>query len=74
MMKTGRIKEWHEKSGFGYISRPGHEDVYIGVSDTLFGYRPKQGDEVAFDIARDRQGPRAKCVVRVERRRKCIRA
>ena len=59
-MPIGKVKWYDADKGFGFVSNPGDEDVYVGRNvlpkgvDELF-----QGQRIEFDFAAGRRGPQA---------------
>ncbi len=67
-MKTGKVKFFDERKGWGWIAVNGGEDVYVHVSGLVSkAISLKEDDEVSLEIAATGRGPRA-VQVRVERR------
>lgn len=59
-MPTGKVKWYDADKGFGFVSNPGDEDVYVGsqvlpegVTDLVPGQR------LEYDFAAGRRGPQA---------------
>ena len=63
MRNQGRIIEWNEARGFGFVRRHGDDDGKVFVHIKAFskrGCRPRAGDVVSYAIGRDERGrPRA---------------
>ena len=55
-MEQGYIKMWNDERGFGFIGRPGEQDVFLHISMVTGMWRPQKGDKVAFDIEVDERG------------------
>lgn len=59
-MPIGKVKWYDADRGFGFVSNPGDEDVYVGKQvlpqgvDELFA-----GQRIEFDFAAARRGPQA---------------
>lgn len=59
-MPIGKVKWYDADKGFGFVSNPGDEDVYVGRNvlpkgvDELY-----QGQRIEFDFAAGRRGPQA---------------
>lgn len=59
-MPIGKVKWYDADKGFGFVSNPGDEDVYVGHNvlpkcvDELY-----QGQRIEFDFAAGRRGPQA---------------
>ncbi|NPV47731.1 MAG: cold shock domain-containing protein [Armatimonadetes bacterium] len=63
----GRVKWFDAKKGYGFIERPGQEDVFVHYSTIRQkGFRTlDDGEEVEFDIVMGDRGPQAINVVRL---------
>jgi cold shock CspA family protein len=63
MRYQGRILEWNEARGYGFVRRQGDDDGKVFVHIKAFskrGCRPRAGDVVSYAIGRDERGrPRA---------------
>ena len=66
--KTGTVKWFDSKKGYGFIELEGSDDIFIHYSDILDeGYKfLKDGQKVEFDIEKDDQGEKAKNVKKIE--------
>ncbi|MFG6304488.1 cold-shock protein [Corynebacterium hesseae] len=59
-MPIGKVKWYDADKGFGFVSNPGDEDVYVSRNvlpkgvDELY-----QGQRIEFDFAAGRRGPQA---------------
>ena len=60
-MSTGTVKWFNATKGFGFISRPGDEDVFVHFKAIVGdGYKTlNEGDKVQFEITDSPKGPRA---------------
>jgi superfamily II DNA/RNA helicase/cold shock CspA family protein len=60
-MPTGTVKFFNAEKGFGFISRPDGEDVFVHFSNIAGdGYRSlEDGQEVEFEVGPGRKGPEA---------------
>jgi CspA family cold shock protein len=63
-MPNGTVKFFNAEKGYGFISRPDGEDVFVHYSNIEGdGYRSlEQGQEVEFEVAAGRKGEEAKSV------------
>ena len=66
--KTGTVKWFDSKKGYGFIEVEGGDDVFVHFSEIKEeGYKAlKDGQKVEFEIQKDDQGERAKSVTKVE--------
>jgi cold shock protein len=63
-MPTGTVKFFNNEKGYGFISRPDGEDVFVHYSNIEGdGYRSlEEGQEVEFEVGQGRKGDEAKSV------------
>jgi CspA family cold shock protein len=63
-MPTGTVKFFNQQKGFGFISRPDGDDVFVHFSAIVGnGYRNlEDGQQVEFEIGQGRKGPEAQNV------------
>ncbi len=63
-MAKGRIKWFDSRKGYGFIERPGQDDLFIHISQWQGhqGSIPRQGEQVTFEEGQGRKGPEAKNV------------
>ena len=61
-MPTGTVKFFNNEKGYGFISRPDGEDVFVHYSNIEGdGYRSlEEGQEVEFEVGQGRKGDEAK--------------
>ena len=66
--KTGTVKWFDSKKGYGFIEVEGSDDVFVHFSEIKEeGYKSlKDGQKVEFEIQKDDQGERAKSVTKLE--------
>lgn len=56
----GKVKWYNAEKGFGFVSNPGDEDVYVGKSVLPEGVEELHpGQRIEFDFAAGRRGPQA---------------
>jgi CspA family cold shock protein len=62
--KTGVVKFFDEEKGYGFISRPGHSDLFVHFTGIRGSGRRnlKKDQEVEFEIGEGRKGPEAQGV------------
>ena len=65
-MKTGTVKWFNAEKGYGFISIPGEDDVFVHFSAIQTdGFKTlDEGQEVQFDVVQGAKGPQASNVVR----------
>jgi CspA family cold shock protein len=63
-MATGTVKFFNAEKGFGFISRPSGDDVFVHFSNIVGdGYKSlDEGQNVEFDLAPGRKGEEAQNV------------
>ncbi|MEO5680227.1 MAG: cold-shock protein [Acidimicrobiales bacterium] len=63
-MATGTVKFFNAEKGFGFISRPDGDDVFVHFSNIEgSGYKSlEEGQQVEFDVAPGRKGEEAQKV------------
>ncbi len=61
MPTTGTVKFFNEQKGFGFITSPDGEDVFVHASNIEgSGFRSlSEGQSVEFETAQGRKGPEA---------------
>ena len=65
--KSGTVKWFDSKKGYGFIEVEGSDDVFVHFSAIVEeGYKSlNDGDKVEFEIQKDDQGERAQNVTKV---------
>ncbi len=60
-MPTGSVKFFNSEKGYGFISQPEGDDIFVHYSNIEgSGYRSlDEGNTVEFEIAPGRKGPEA---------------
>jgi cold shock protein len=63
-LATGTVKFFNSEKGYGFISRPDGDDVFVHYSNIQgSGYRSlEEGQHVEFDVAPGRKGEEAQNV------------
>jgi CspA family cold shock protein len=66
-MKTGTVKWFNAKKGFGFISDEEGNDVFVHFSALqMDGFKVlEEGEKVQFDVVKGEKGPQAANVVRL---------
>ena len=62
MMQTGTVKLWDNEKGFGFITGPDDDDIFVHANDlhvSVKGQRLFEGQKVKFDLRPDIKGDRA---------------
>ena len=59
MPATGIVKFFNEDKGFGFITSPDGDDVFVHVSNISSGNTLKEGQSVTYETAPGRKGPEA---------------
>ena len=64
---TGLVKWFNPEKGFGFISVPGEDDVFVHFSALqMDGFKVlDEGEEVEFDVVNGEKGPQASNVVKI---------
>ncbi len=67
-METGTVKWFNADKGFGFIARPGGEDIFVHYKAIVAsGYKSlTEGDHVKFEVERGPKGLSATSVTIVE--------
>ncbi len=65
-MKTGTVKWFNAKKGFGFISDEEGNDVFVHFSALMMdGFKVlEEGEKVQFDVVKGEKGPQAANVSR----------
>jgi cold shock protein len=63
-MATGTVKFFNAEKGYGFISRPDGDDVFVHFSQIqMDGYKTlEEGQQVVFDVGPGRKGEEAQNV------------
>jgi CspA family cold shock protein len=66
-MKTGTVKWFNAKKGFGFISDEEGNDVFVHFSALMMdGFKVlEEGDRVEFDVVQGEKGPQAANVTKL---------
>ena len=66
-METGTVKWFNDSKGFGFIARPGAEDVFVHHSAIQGdGFKSlNEGDKVEFEVTQGQKGYQAKNVRKI---------
>jgi len=59
MPATGTVKFFNEDKGFGFITSPEGDDVFVHVSNIAGGNALKEGQSVTYETSPGRKGPEA---------------
>lgn len=66
-MKTGTVKWFNAKKGFGFISDEEGNDVFVHFSALqMDGFKVlEEGEKVQFDVVQGEKGPQAANVIKL---------
>ncbi|NLC20017.1 MAG: cold-shock protein [Clostridiales bacterium] len=66
-MKTGTVKWFNAKKGYGFISDDEGNDVFVHFSAVLMdGFKVlEEGDKVQFEVTQGEKGPQAANVTKL---------
>lgn len=66
-MKTGTVKWFNAKKGFGFISDEAGNDVFVHFSAlNMDGFKViEEGDKVEFEVVQGGKGPQAANVIKL---------
>lgn len=66
-METGTVKWFNDSKGYGFIARPGAEDVFVHHSAIQGeGFKSlNEGDKVEFEVTQGQKGFQAKNVRKI---------
>jgi CspA family cold shock protein len=59
-MPTGTIKKWDDERAFGFIASDLGFDVFMHAKFVKFGFVPKVGERVEFEIVTDERNARGR--------------
>ena len=66
-MKTGTVKWFNAKKGYGFISDENGDDIFVHFSAlNMSGFKVlEEGDKVEFDVIEGEKGPQAANVTKL---------
>ena len=66
-MKTGTVKWYKEKKGYGFISDENGDDIFVHFSAlNMSGFKVlEEGDKVEFEVIEGEKGPQAANVTKL---------
>ena len=59
MTNTGTVKFFNEQKGFGFITTPEGDDIFVHVSNIVGGSLITEGQSVTYETGEGRKGPEA---------------
>jgi len=60
MKENGTVKWFNDARGYGFISRPGSDDLFVHTAIEGDGYKSLiEGQEVEFEVAEGKKGLQA---------------
>lgn len=59
MATTGTVKFFNEQKGYGFITSPDSDDVFVHKSNIVGGASISEGQTVEYETAPGRKGPEA---------------
>jgi cold shock protein len=63
MREQGKIKRFNNEKGYGFISRPSGEDVFVHHSALRTARPLNEGDSIEFEVVKGRKGLQAQDLV-----------
>ncbi|MBC8214394.1 MAG: cold-shock protein [Candidatus Marinimicrobia bacterium] len=64
-MKTGIVKTWDRRKGWGFIQDDDGWDYFLNISNIRKGQAIHEGDRVKFDVFEGQRGPSAENVTKM---------
>ena len=66
-MKTGKVKWFNAKKGYGFISDENGDDIFVHFSAlNMSGFKVlEEGDKVEFEVIEGEKGPQAANVTKL---------
>lgn len=62
MIQSGKIKNYHQERGFGFIQNDQGQDIFFHIKDFPKGVLPQVGERLTFAIAQDKKSNKTKAV------------
>ncbi|MEC8886036.1 MAG: cold shock domain-containing protein [Pseudomonadota bacterium] len=62
MIQSGKIKNYHQERGFGFIQNDQGQDIFFHIKDFPKGVLPQVGERLTYAVAQDKKANKTKAV------------